>query len=77
MGNFDQYVKHILRTLRSGYTNCKVVARGKANSLAYEIVKEVKQTLPPSFTVHNFKCESLNKIGEVVEEFHFMISKRE
>lgn len=41
-GNFALYVKQILTTLKQGFKNCKLVARGNATSFAWDIVREIK-----------------------------------
>lgn len=77
-GYFEGYVRQILRTLSSGFPNCKIVARGTATQFAFDVVQEAKHQLNSS--KYNFKeshTTALNKHGNEVDELHIMISLRE
>lgn len=45
-GNFNTYVKSILTTMESGYKNCKIVARGTASEIAWNIYQFILRKAP-------------------------------
>ncbi|CDW78975.1 UNKNOWN [Stylonychia lemnae] len=73
---FKFVVDNVMQILREGYPNCKVVGRGMACQLTSEVYSYFKR----NFTNFIYECmnaKALNKVGEVVDEFHLLISKRD
>lgn len=72
-GNFNSYVKFILKTFEEGYVNFKVAARGNACLKSEEIVEFISKK-KPTYKISVSYIESFNKKGEIVDEMHAMIS---
>ena len=72
-GNFNSYVKTVFYLLTTqGYSNCKLVGRGGAATVADEL-QQYLQSKAPQFTYESYLAKSFNKRGDVVDELHVMI----
>jgi hypothetical protein len=72
---FKFVVDNVIQLLQEGYPNCKVVGRGMACQLTSEVYAFFKK----NYSNYIYECinaRALNKAGDVVDELHLLISKR-
>lgn len=74
--NFKWIVGNVNSILREqGYANCKVVGRGSACQLTEEVINHFER-VTPYYKLDIMKTRALNKVGDVVDELHLLISKK-
>ena len=72
-GNFNGYVKQILYTMEQGYANCKIVGRGMAAQITWDLLQTIMKKAP-HYHYDKHQTTALNKRGIVVDELHVMVS---